>query len=184
MIHAGADVNSRDHEGRTPLHDAVYYDTLEPDVVADEDIPEESEILDILLKANANPSIKDNKGRTPIDEALRDPFSVPGYKAAKIRTLVTAVNFQEVQHIIPFLTLLKSQIPEKFNVPMPGELQVFLKNTLIEQIVNDKLQEAQKYLPNDSEALLRQRILDNINTALKKAPSISEIPELMEINED
>jgi ankyrin repeat protein len=62
LIAAGAKVNATDSSGQTPLHDlcdsVVKYDT-------------DIEALNILLSLGADPTIRDSKGETPKDVALR-----------------------------------------------------------------------------------------------------------------
>jgi ankyrin repeat protein len=50
-----ADVNAKDHEGKTPLHAAVF--TGHKDVV------------ELLLAGNADINAKDNEGKTPLQAA-------------------------------------------------------------------------------------------------------------------
>jgi ankyrin repeat protein len=57
MIENGADINTpnKDNIGWTPLHIACYFDYID--------------CIKQLIQAGANPSIRDYKGRTPIDIA-------------------------------------------------------------------------------------------------------------------
>lgn len=54
-IAKGADINTKDEKGSTPLHWATYY--------------EHTEIIRFLLMQGANPYEKDRYGLTPIDVA-------------------------------------------------------------------------------------------------------------------
>ena len=54
-IAKGANINTKDEKGSTPLHWATYY--------------EYTEIIRFLLMEGANPYEKDNYGLTPIDVA-------------------------------------------------------------------------------------------------------------------
>jgi ankyrin repeat protein len=55
LLNYGADVNARDHEGRTPLHHAAELSL---------------EAADVLILASANPSVVDNGGYTPLTIAI------------------------------------------------------------------------------------------------------------------
>lgn len=55
LIAAGADVNVRNEDGKTRLHDASYIQT------------DNIEVLLCLLEAKADPFVKDNCGRTPLE---------------------------------------------------------------------------------------------------------------------
>lgn len=53
LLSSGANIHLRNNMGRTALHEAAYYG--------------DKFMVKILLKANANPNIKDNRGWTPRD---------------------------------------------------------------------------------------------------------------------
>lgn len=55
----GADVNERDEQGATALHDAVFYNRLEH--------------AELLLRHGADPTLKTNYGNSPIDGASDKP---------------------------------------------------------------------------------------------------------------
>ena len=57
LIRSGANVNSKDFDGRTPLAYAV--------------IDSQFEILEILLRSGADPNIQDNDGLTPLHFAAK-----------------------------------------------------------------------------------------------------------------
>lgn len=180
LILAGADVNQQDVSGNTPLHYAAdHYDIFDnyPFLV----VP----TLQTLLDAGADQSIKNNSGKTPLQLALNEISSIAQghsleavnsdkiYRDARIRALVTAVTPTEVQHIIPMLTLLKTEIPQALNIPMPGEIQMLLRDKFIQQLVNQKIALIKQYLPNDSDELLKPLILRNIIAALRRSPGIN-----------
>jgi len=55
LLEHNADVNSRDKDGLTPLHKAVFSDNSKGDC-----------IVRLLLEHGANPNARDNKCRTPM----------------------------------------------------------------------------------------------------------------------
>ncbi|CAI9607684.1 unnamed protein product, partial [Staurois parvus] len=60
LLHSGVDVNAADNSGNTALHYACKMKT--------------QSIIPILLEANANPSIKNKEGESPVDIAERLQF--------------------------------------------------------------------------------------------------------------
>ena len=66
LIEHGANVNSLDREGRTPLHIAVYY-SLEG-------------IVRILLRNGADINAEDNSGQTPLCIAAHNAWWEEGYR--------------------------------------------------------------------------------------------------------
>ena len=89
LVKAGAQVNARDRNTRTPLHHAARFSKT-PAVVK------------VLLDADADPAAKDKKGRTPFDyakenAALKDTEVLPA--AAR-----GAVQVGETQRIYPIFS--------------------------------------------------------------------------------
>lgn len=58
LISSGADVNAQDYYGCTPLHYAAFSGFIGA---------ERAEIVRMLIAAGADPSIRNNSGRTPAD---------------------------------------------------------------------------------------------------------------------
>ena len=56
---AGTDVNAKDKYGRTPLHEAAYWD--------------HKEIVELLITKGADVNAKTKRGETPLDQAKRHP---------------------------------------------------------------------------------------------------------------
>lgn len=59
------DVNSRDFNGNTALH-SIFFNVLENDVY----IPLCKEFSMLLLEMGANPYLKNNEGKSPMDLAI------------------------------------------------------------------------------------------------------------------
>merc|ERR1712115_712656 len=84
LINAGADVNSGDFEGTTPLHFAT--------------MNGRAPAVQLLVEAGADPSRVDNKGVSPLDYAtFRNWTSVPSNDAARARVTELLLSYQMQQ---------------------------------------------------------------------------------------
>ena len=112
MVNAGADVNWKENEGNTPLHQLIsIYSKNELDSF---------KILKILLKHNANPNALNNNGLTPLllaiskkqKGAVRDIlkanriFKIPGYQQFDLDYIEDNTQYNSI------LMLLKNRMPD------------------------------------------------------------------------
>jgi len=72
LLRAGAEVNTQDDYGRSPLHDAVAVNAESAQYVVDLENSEIFKIVKLLVKARADVNCRDAKGQTPVSLAVLD----------------------------------------------------------------------------------------------------------------
>ncbi len=163
LIKMGANVNSADKLGRTPLHYAVMAATEE----------QAAQAVTALIEAGADLAAKNNSGKTPKETATGALFRRP-----VIRAFVTTISPKEIQHVIPAIIALKMR-PNSIHKDIGG----LVADQLIPEIVREKLAIAKQYFPpltekqreffaDITEADLRNDIIQSINRVIAKSPKI------------
>ena len=153
LIARGAEVNTINQHGRTPLSIAVN-DNLGEAIMA-------------LIEGGADASLTNKPGKTLLQLAIDDKY------AEAIKALTTTVSPAEIQHVIPAIIALTNphNDPDKETM-FPREINLQISAQLIPAIVNSKLALAKQYLPHVPEEELRAAIEQSIRRVISKSPRI------------
>jgi len=120
LITAHADVNSVDKNGGTPLMKAVALPSRSPEVIS-----EKIKIVRLLLKAGADPNVKDRFGSSPWQQAMQngtpeivDAFEdagVKGVREAKLMIAIASRDPEEVDALLKKGTDVNWKDPDGYN---------------------------------------------------------------------
>ena len=173
LINAGANVNSKDELGVSPLHWAALNNNSKlvrfllknganvNSAAVDGDTPLQTavilghtDIVKLLLDSGADPSIADNLGTTPLDVAKKDEIKA---------ILLAHITPKEVESFaIQFLMVLKRKETEG---EFPGVPKDVRKLLIRQALIEDRLEKAKKHLPNYDEDKLSQAIEKGVKAA-------------------
>ncbi len=156
LIAAGADVNAENKHKDTPLVFAIQSSRY-------------PQIITNLIEAGATIRAPYNREmKNPLDLAVGNALKGGDHEKAILKAMVTTLSPIEVQHILPMVMALKLRIPETIGKNIPLDMQRLLRNTFVEQVVNEKLAFAKQFLPNVPEAELRTAIEQSLLRVLRK----------------
>lgn len=174
LINNGADINAVDEFGQVPLHEAI---TNQADI---------NIIKELISPNNINIRSKTQFTATPLTQAIltNSPLEIIQllldagakitqyeYKAINnqvlLKTLVTHVSPEDVQHIIPGILALKEKSKE-LPLALNKNIQDSVRDSLIKDLINEKLDLAHKYKLQAPDEELANLIWTNVRRELSK----------------
>lgn len=140
LIKAGANIEARDENGQTPLRLAIA-------------TRYGAEAIPVLIESGANVETSDRYDQTPMQGALRTRY------LEGIRALITSASPREIEPILPNIMSVNELNGE--------DIGSIVATRFLPELVTRKLNAAKKELPDVTELLLRQDIINSINRVIR-----------------